>query len=184
MLCAHHSLPIPARPRLSTVGSQCWEGHARGGENSARVGLDLAKSEKYGVLKNRPSGRELASKAAVSEEQLLTRLAAHWHTMRSGNPGFNWRSARAAHSSSKVYGRLQASPTWKSGASDRDIYGVWLISTASDHRTLDHFDTWDEGASNAPARTLAQKADNRKRTASKCRRASARADVLTAVQEA
>ena len=122
----------------------------------------------------------MVSKAAVDEEKLLTRLAAHWHRMRSGNPGFSWRNARAAHSTSSVYGRLQASPNWSSGSSDRDIYGAWLTATAANHWTPSHFDTWDEGVTNTPARTLAQKSEARKR----CRKETARPDVLGAVQAA
>ena len=82
---------------------------------------------------------------ALEEEQLLTRLAQYWHSMRSGNPGFDWDQGRLAHATMSVYSRLQSSPGWKPGASDREVLGAWLTATGNGGWAPAQFETWCEG---------------------------------------
>ena len=125
----------------------------------------------------------MPNKQTAEDEKLLTRLANTWHTYRSGNPGFCWKNGRSAYMSTALYGGLQNNPNWASGASDRELMGAWQSITASHHWKPELFDSWDEG-SLASGRTNLQKAQNCKKAASISRRATGKADNVSAVDAA
>ena len=101
----------------------------------------------------------MATRDNIIDEKLLTSLASIWHTLRSGNPGFSWHNARAAHMTSAIYGQLHHSASWAPGASDRELMGIWQSVTAANQWQATLFDSWDEGTQVA-GRTLVQKAIN------------------------
>ena len=106
------------------------------------------------------------------EERLLTRLAETWWRTRTGSPGFHWVMARQALCYPKVKAAL-ADLNWRPDANYKELYSAFISGVAKEGFKAPDFDSWNEGSVQPGLRTLAQKADLRKREASRVRKTTA-----------
>ena len=106
------------------------------------------------------------------EERLLTRLAETWWRTRFGSPGFHWVMARQALCYPKVKAAL-ADLSWRPDANDKELYSAFISGIAKEGFKAPDFDSWNEGDAHTGFRTLAQKADLRKREALRVRKTTA-----------
>ena len=106
----------------------------------------------------------------LKNERLLTRLAECWWRSRTGSLGFHWILARRALSYPKVKAAL-AELNWRPDVSDQELYAAF-ISAVSKENFKAPDESWEQGSSLSEARTLQQKADLRKKEASRVRKAT------------
>ena len=113
-----------------------------------------------------------AEQQVFNDERLLTRLSEVWWRTRTESPGFHWIMARQALAYPNVRVAL-AELNWRPEASDKELYAAFLAATAKYFFKAPDFQTWEVGHVLPGKWSMSQKADQRKREASRVRKYSA-----------
>ena len=113
-----------------------------------------------------------ADQKQFNDERLLTRLSETWWRTRTGSPGFHWILAREALSYPKVQAAL-AELNWRPDVSDKELYAAFLGAVSKDNFKAPDFDSWEIGQVPSGKWTMTQRAEQRKREASRVRKHTA-----------